>query len=64
LERGSTKLIQRHKQAATLKVKAAIPVSDEPASAQAERFGTAAQTICKWNHRDSVHDRSHTCKRR
>ena len=24
------------------------------------RFGTTGQTICKWKHRNSVHDRSHT----
>jgi len=26
----------------------------------AERFGTTEQTVYKWRHRDSVHDRSHT----
>ena len=26
----------------------------------AARFGTTAQTVCKWRHRDSVHDRSPT----
>ena len=26
----------------------------------AERFGTTEQTVYKWKHRDSVHDRSHT----
>jgi len=25
----------------------------------AERFGTTEQTVCKWKHRDSVHNRSH-----
>ena len=41
-------------------VRAAIQASDEPASALAERFGTTGQTICKWKHRSTVHDRSHT----
>ena len=44
----------------TPKVRAAIQASDEPASLLAERFGTTEQTIYKWRHRDSVHDRSHT----
>ena len=44
----------------TPKVRAAIQASTEPASALAERFGTTEQTVCKWRHRDSVHDRSHT----
>jgi len=26
----------------------------------AERFGTTEQTVYKWKHRDSVHDRSHS----
>ena len=38
----------------------AIQASAEPASVLAERFGTTEQTVCKWKHRDSVHDRSHT----
>ena len=54
-------LIHLHKQATTTpKVRAAIQASNEPASALAERFGTTEQTIYKWKHRDSVHDRSHT----
>ena len=44
----------------TPKVRAAIQASDEPASVLAERFGTTEQTIYKWRHQDSVHDRSHT----
>ena len=44
----------------TPKVRAAIQASTEPASALAERFGTTEQTVYKWKHRDSVHDRSHT----
>ena len=44
----------------TPKVRAAIQASDEPASVLAERFGTTEQTIYKWKHRDTVHDRSHT----
>ena len=44
----------------TPKVRAAIQTSGEPASTLAERFGTTEQTVCKWKHRDSVHDRSHT----
>ena len=54
-------LIHLHKQATTTpKVRAAIQASDEPASALAERFGTTEQTVYKWKHRDSIHDRSHT----
>ena len=54
-------LIHLHKQATTTpKVRAAIQASDEPASALAERFGTTGQTIYKWKHRSTVHDRSHT----
>jgi len=53
-------LIHRHKQATTTpKGSAAIQASDEPASTPAERFGTTEQTVYKWNHRDSVEDRSH-----
>ena len=54
-------LIHLHKQATTTpKVRAAIQASAEPASTLAERFGTTEQTVYKWKHRDSVHDRSHT----
>ena len=54
-------LIHLHKQATTTpKVRAAIQASDEPASVLAARFGTTEQTVYKWKHRDSVHDRSHT----
>ena len=54
-------MIHLHKQATTTpKVRAAIQASVEPASALAERFGTTEQTIYKWKHRDTVHDRSHT----
>ena len=54
-------LIQLHSQATTTpKVRAAIQASAEPASALAERFGITEQTVYKWKHRDSVHDRSHT----
>jgi transposase-like protein len=54
-------LIHLHKQATTTpKVRAAIQASVEPASALAERFGTTEQTVYKWKHRDTVHDRSHT----
>ncbi len=54
-------LIDLHKQATTTpKVRAAIQASDEPASVLADRFGTTEQTVYKWRHRDSVHDRSHT----
>jgi len=54
-------LIHLHKQATTTpKVRAAIQASAEPASTLAERFGTTEQTVYKWRHRDSVHDRSHT----
>jgi transposase InsO family protein len=54
-------LIHLHKQATTTpKVRAAIQASDAPASVLAERFGTTEQTVYKWKHRDTVHDRSHT----
>ena len=54
-------LIHLHSQATTTpKVRAAIQASDAPASVLAERFGTTEQTVYKWKHRDSVHDRSHT----
>ena len=54
-------MIHLHKQATTTpKVRAAIQASTEPASALAERFGTTEQTVYKWRHRDTVHDRSHT----
>ena len=57
-------LIHLHKQATTTpKVRAAIEASDAPASVLAERFGTTEQTVYKWRHRDSVHDRSHTAHR-
>jgi len=53
-------LIHLHTQATTTpKVRAAIQASGESASVLAERFGTTEQTIYKWRHRDSVHDRSH-----
>ena len=44
----------------TPKVRAAIQASDAPASVLAERFGTTEQTVYKWRHRDSIHDRSPT----
>ncbi len=54
-------LIHLHKQATTTpKVRTAIQASDAPASVLATRFGTTEQTVCKWRHRESVHDRSHT----
>jgi len=54
-------LIHLHKQATTTpKVRAAIQASNEPAWALADRFGTTEQTVYKWRHRSSVHDRSHT----
>ncbi len=54
-------LIHLHKQATTTpKVRAAIQASDEAASVLAERFGTTEQTVYKWKHRSTVHDRSHT----
>ena len=57
-------LIHLHKQATTTpKVRAAIQASRKPASVLAERFGTTEQTIDKWRHRDSVHDRGHTAHR-
>ena len=57
-------LIHLHSQATTTpKVRAAIQASDEPVSVLAERFGTTEQTVYKWKHRDTVHDRSHTPNR-
>ena len=54
-------MIHLHSQATTTpKVRAAIQASAEPASALAARFGTTELTVCKWKHRDTVHDRSHT----
>lgn len=54
-------LIHLHKQATTMpKVRAPIQASDEPASALVERFGITEQTVYKWKHRDSVHDRDQT----
>ena len=41
-------------------MRAAIQASDAPASVLAERFGTTEQTVYKWKHRSTVHDRSHT----
>ncbi len=59
--RGAGKLIYLHNQATTTpKARAAIEASTEPASALAERLDTTEQTVCKWKHRDMVHDRSHT----
>ncbi len=54
-------LIHLHQQATTTpKVQAAIQASAEPASVLAERFGTTEQTVYKWKHRNTGHDRSHT----
>jgi hypothetical protein len=54
-------LIHLHKQATTTpKVRAAIQASDEPASVLADRFVTTEQTVYKWRHRNSFHNRSHT----
>ena len=53
-------LIHLHSQATTTpQIRAAIQASDVPASVLAERFGTTEQTVYKWKHRDTVHDRSH-----
>ena len=52
--------LARARARATPKVRAAIRASDAPASVLAERFGTTGQTVYKWKHRDSVHDRSPT----
>jgi hypothetical protein len=57
-------LIDLHKQAMTTPtVRSTIQASGEPASVLAQRFGTTEQTIYKWRHCDSVHDRSHTAYR-
>jgi len=57
---GACMLIHLHKQATTTpKVRAAIQASAEPASVLTERLGTTEQTVCKWRHRNTVHDRSH-----
>lgn len=56
--------IHLHKQATiTPKVRGAIDASGEAASVLAERFRATEQTIYKWRHRDSVHNRSHTAHR-
>jgi uncharacterized protein YggE len=56
-------LIHLHKQATKKpKMRAAIQAADAPASVLAERFGTTEQTVYKWKHRDSVHDRSCYCQ--
>ncbi len=44
----------------TPKVRAAIQASAEPASVLAERYGTTAQTVYKWRHREGVQGRSPT----
>ena len=58
-QRGAGMLIHLRSQATTPMVRAAIRESTEPASALAERFGTTGQTVFKWKHLASVHDRSH-----
>jgi len=53
-------LIHLHSQATTTpKVRTAVQASAEPASVLTERLGTTEQTVCKWRHRNTVHDRSH-----
>jgi transposase InsO family protein len=44
----------------TLRIRAAIQASDEPASVLAERHGVSISTIYAWRDRDSTLDRSHT----
>jgi transposase-like protein len=57
-------LISPHKQAiTTLKIRAAIQASTEPAWIVAERYGISEQTVWKWRKRDGVQDRSHTAHR-
>jgi len=60
--KSADNMFDKHRKQATTtpKVRAAIQASGEPASVLAERFGTTEQTVYKWRHRDSVHDRSHT----
>ena len=54
-------LIHLHSQATTTpKVRAVLQASTESAAVLAERFGVTEQTVYKWRHRDTVHDRSHT----
>lgn len=53
--------IHLHKQATTtLRVRATIQASDDPAPILVARLGISEQTVCKWRHRDGVEDRSHT----
>ena len=56
-------LIFLHKQAATPKIRAAIPASTESAWLVAERYGLSELTVWTWRNRNSVHDRSHTAHR-
>ena len=54
----SDMLITRLGHATTLKVRAALKVSDEPAWMLAERYGTSKRRFWKWRKRNSVEDLS------
>ena len=54
----SDMLITRLGHATTLKVRAALKVSDEPAWMLAERYGTSKRRFWKWRQRNSVEDLS------
>jgi hypothetical protein len=54
-------LFRLHSQATTTpKIRAAIQACDDPAWRVSEHYGISEQSVLKWRHRDSVHDRSHT----
>ena len=54
----SDMLITRLGHATTLKVRAALKVSDEPAWMLAKRYGTNKRRFWKWRQRNSVEDLS------
>ena len=54
----SDMLITRLGHATTLKVRAALKVSDEPAWMLAERYGASKRRFWKWRQRNSVEDLS------
>ena len=54
----SDMLITRLGHATTLKLRAALKVSDEPAWMLAERYGTSKRRFWKWRQRNSVEDLS------
>ncbi len=60
LESQQLMYYDRHSQArTTAAIREQIRQAEGTADDLARRFGVSAQTIRKWRHRDSVHDRSH-----